>query len=172
MMYLLPIALITLLPATLAWPPHQGPGSGSQSNECSQAVVALATGIHLNIVGQYAEYNGTLAVLAVESTTPVDQEAFLLAKGELLSDIQGGMNIRLFNQQIAPPGNAAISGLAKYASAQQTEQQLAEGLTGDPSTDASALSSLKSDIMAGIKLNENNLKKVRSPSARSRWAAE
>ena len=171
-MYLLPITLITLLPATLAWPPQHAPGSGSQSNECSQAVVALATGIHLNIVGQYAEYNGTLAVLAVESATPVDHDAFLLAKGQLLSDIQGGMNIRLFNQQIAPSGNAAISGLAKYASAQQTEQQLAEGLTGDPSTDASALSSLKSDIMAGIKLNENNLKKVRFPSARGIWTVE
>jgi hypothetical protein len=171
-MYLLPVALITLLPATLAWSPRQGPGSGSQSNECSQAVVALAAGIHLNIVGQHAEYNGTLAVLAVESKTPVNQEAFLLAKGQLLSDIQGGMNIRLFNQQIAPPGNAAISGLAKYASAQQTEQQLAEGLTGDPSTDASALSSLKSDIMAGIKLNENNLQKVRFLSTRSRCAVQ
>lgn len=70
------------------------------------------------------------------------------------------MNIRLFNQQIAPPGNAAIPGLAKYAAAQQTEQALAEGLTGVPSEDKKALESLKSDIMAGIKLNEKNLKKV------------
>lgn len=123
-------------------------------------MIALATGIHLNIEGQYAEYNGTLNVIAVESSTPVDQEAFYIAKGELLSDIQTGMNIRLFNQQIAPPGNPAIPGLAKYEAAQQTEQSLAEGLTGNPSQDKSALDSLKSDIMAGIKLNESNLKKV------------
>ena len=90
----------------------------------------------------------------------MDKTAFYIAKGELLSDIQAGMNIRLFNQQIAPAGNAAISGLAKYAAAQQTEQGLAQGLTGVPSEDASALSSLKSDIMAGIKLNGKNLKKV------------
>jgi hypothetical protein len=156
-MYLLPLTLASLLTTTLArpgWPSH--PSSGS----CSEAVVALATGIHLNIQGQYAEYNGTLNLISIESSTPVDQTAFYIAKGELLSDIQAGMNIRLFNQQIAPAGNAAISGLAKYAAAQQTEQGLAQGLTGVPSEDASALSSLKSDIMAGIKLNEKNLKKV------------
>jgi hypothetical protein len=70
------------------------------------------------------------------------------------------MNIRLFNQQIAPSGNAAIPGLAKYAAAQQTEQSLAEGLSGVPSEDEEALNGLKSDIMAGIQLNESNLKKV------------
>lgn len=70
------------------------------------------------------------------------------------------MNIRLFNQQIAPAGNAALPGLAKYAAAQQTEQSLAMGLTGVPGQDAAALSSLKSDIMAGIKLNEMNLAAV------------
>ena len=154
-MYLTTLTLASLLTTTLArpgWPAHH--------RSCSEAVVALATGIHLNIQGQYAEYNGTLNLISIESNTPVDQTAFYIAKGELLSDIQAGMNIRLFNQQIAPAGSAAISGLAKYAAAQQTEQGLAEGLTGVPSKDASALSSLKSDITAGIKLNEKNLKKV------------
>lgn len=140
--------------------PHGGHGGEHGEAPCSEAVVALATGIHLNIVGQYAEYNGTLKVIEVESSTPVDQTAFEIAKGELLSDIQGGMNIRLFNQQIAPAGNAAIPGLAKYQAAQQTEQNLAMGLTGVPSEDKSALDMLKSDIMAGIKLNHKNLKAV------------
>ena len=67
------------------------------------------------------------------------------------------MNIRQFNQEIVPAGNAVIPGLAKYAAAQQTEQGLAEGLTGVPNADAAALASLKSDIMAGIQLNEMNL---------------
>lgn len=138
--------------------PGSWPGQGQQG--CSEAVVALATGIHLNIEGQYAEYNGTVAIINVEAASPVNQTAFYIAKGELLSDIQAGMNIRLFNQEIAPPGNAAIPGLAKYATAQQAEQALAEGLTGVPSVDQSALDTLKSDIMAGIKLNEQNLADV------------
>ncbi|KAJ8607669.1 hypothetical protein MRB53_040132 [Persea americana] len=130
------------------------------SNLCSQAVVALATGIHLNIQGQYAEYNGTVKILNIESATPVDNTAFLIAKGELLSDIQAGMNIRQFNQLIAPAGNAVLPGLAKYQAAQLVEQGLAMGLTGVPSQDAAALNSLKSDIMAGIMLNQMNLMNV------------
>ena len=168
-MHFLRFAVFTILPTAFAWPPHHAPAS--QSEGCSQAVVALATGIHLNIQGQYAEYNGTLAVIAVEAATPVDQNEFLLAKGELLSDIQAGMNIRLFNQQIAPAGNDAIPGLATYAAAQETEQALVEGLTGVPSEDADALDMLKSDIMAGIKLNESNLKKVSSQYLAERWLA-
>lgn len=88
---LLTTATATALPFP-SWPNHHGPPHNPKpANEepCSEAVVALATGIHLNIQGQYAEYNGTLAVLAVESSLPVDQTAFSIAKGELLSDIQG-----------------------------------------------------------------------------------
>ena len=154
-------AILLLSSYTTAIPIAQWSG-GHGGKACSEAVVALATGIHLNIEGQYAEYNGTLAVVAIEASTPVNQKEFLIAKGELLSDIQAGMNIRLFNQQIAPPGNAALPGLAKYAAAQLVEQGLVEGLTGVPSKDASALSSLQSDIMAGIKLNEQNLAAVSS----------
>ena len=153
-MYTKLLSLVLLTTTATAWSPPKPP--------CSEAVVALATGIHLNIEGQYAEYNGTVKILNIESTQPVNKEAFYIAKGELLSDIQIGMNIRLFNQEIATPGNAAIPGLSKYEAAQATEQGLAEGLTGVPSQDKSALDSLKSDIMAGIKLNEMNLKKVRA----------
>lgn len=145
------------LAAALAIPT---PGWPSGEAPCSEAVVALATGIHLNIVGQYAEYNGTVNIINIEASNPPKSTAFYIAKGELLSDIQAGENIRLFNQEIAPPGNAAIPGLALYASKQQIEQGLAEGLTGVPSQDKSALDSLKSDIMGGIKLNEQNLAKV------------
>lgn len=82
---------------------------------CSQAEVALATGIHLNIQGQYGEYNGTLKVEQVEQAHPSGPSpAFYEAKGMLESDVQTGMNLRLFNQQIAPPGNPAIPGLAQY----------------------------------------------------------
>lgn len=149
-LFLFSFALLTS--TAVAWPNPQQP--------CSESVVALATGIHLNIQGQYAEYNGTLNILDIESEQPVNMTAFYIAKGELLSDIQTGMNIRLFNQQIAPPGNAALPGLATYQAAQAVEQGLAEGLTGVPSQDKNALDSLESDIMAGIKLNHNNLKKV------------
>ncbi|KAK3048236.1 hypothetical protein LTR09_010397 [Extremus antarcticus] len=148
----LPLTLLLSTTAAQGWPAHHA--------GCSENVVALASGIHLNINGQWAEYNGTLKIVDIESASPVNQTDFLIAKGELLSDIQAGMNIRLFNQQMAPPGNAAIPGLAKYAAAQQTEQALAEGLTGVPSEDKKALESLESDIMAGIKLNEKNLKKA------------
>lgn len=144
---------LLLLTTAAAWPRPE--------HYCSEAVVALATGIHLNIVGQYAELNGTINIVDIESSTPVNMTAFYIAKGELLSDIQAGMNIRLFNQEIAPPGNAAIPGLATYAAAELVEQALAEGLTGVPSEDAAALSSLESDITAGIKLNTNNLNNVR-----------
>ncbi|KAK3676800.1 hypothetical protein LTR78_003577 [Recurvomyces mirabilis] len=160
MLYTLPTSILLFLTGAYALPQwghgYGGSGGGSQP-PCSAAVVALATGIHLNIQGQYAEYNGTVHVINIETASPVNQTAFYIAKGELLSDIQAGMNIRQFNQEIAPAGNAALPGLAKYQAAQQTEQGLAMGLTGVLGQDQSALSSLKSDIMAGIKLNENNL---------------
>jgi len=156
---LLPAVLLPVL--TLAAPQWGGQDHQQQQQQpCSEAVVALATGIHLNIQGQYAEYNGTVNVLNIESASPVNQTAFYIAKGELLSDIQAGMNIRQFNQEIAPANNPAIPGLAKYQAAQATEQALAEGLTGVLSVDITALDSLKSDIMAGILLNEMNLLNV------------
>lgn len=127
---------------------------------CTQAEIALATGIHLNIQGQYAEYNGTISVIDVETRQPGDLLAFSRAKGFLQSDIQAGMNLRLFNQQIAPEGNPAIPGLKQYEAAQETEKGEADCLTGTYSEDKDALDKLKSNIMAGIKLNEMNLANV------------
>nr|POE80048.1 hypothetical protein CFP56_08114 [Quercus suber] len=124
---------------------------------CSANVIALATGIHLNIQGQYGEYNATATIADLEAQG-ANSTAFLIAKGKLLADIQEGMNLRQFNQQIAPRGNAALPGLAKYQTAQRAEAALAQGLTGVRSQDAAALATLKSDITSGIQLNENNLK--------------
>lgn len=148
-------AILLLSGAAIATPQF-----GEHRRHCSQAVVALAAGIHLNIQGQYAEYNGTLAVEKVETEQAGNSTAFFLAKGQLQSDIQAGQNIRLTNQQIAPAGNPAIPGLAQYAAAQETEKALAAGLTGEYATDKAALDSLKKDITQGIQLNENNLKNV------------
>lgn len=144
-------ALITSLLFTLA---------SATKRPCSQAEVALATGIHLNIQGQYAEYNGTLKVIDVETKQPGNLLAFSLAKGALQSDIQAGMNLRQFNQQIAPKGNPAIPGLAKYEAAQETEKTQVDGLTGIYLKDKEALEKLRSEVKAGIMLNEGNLKNV------------
>lgn len=45
---------------------------------------------------RHAEYNGTKFVEQVETEQAGNMTAFELAKGMLLSDVQGGMNIRLF----------------------------------------------------------------------------
>lgn len=96
------------------WKPEGAEKGDFPKRPCSQAEVALATGIHLNIQGQYGEFNGTKKVEEVEQAMPNGPSpAFYDAKGMLQSDVQTGMNIRLFNQQIAPPGNPAIPGLAK-----------------------------------------------------------
>ena len=78
---------------------------------CTQNEIAFATGIHLNIQGQYAEYNGTVAIEKIETgIQAANFTAFENAKGMLQSDIQAGMNIRLFNQQIAPKDSPANAG--------------------------------------------------------------
>jgi hypothetical protein len=127
---------------------------------CDQRISALAAGIHLNVQGQWAEYNGTLAVEKAETTQAGNTTAFLLAKGALEAIIQSGQNLRLFNQQIVPPGNPAIPGLNKYDAAEEVEKALAAGLTGDYAVDKVALDSLKKDILQGIQLNTDNLKNV------------
>jgi hypothetical protein len=127
---------------------------------CDQRISALAAGIHLNIQGQWAEYNGTLAVEEAETKQAGNTTAFLLAKGALEAIIQSGQNLRLFNQQIVPPGNPAIPGLDKYAAAEEVEKNLAAGLTGDYAVDKAAIDSLKKDIKQGIQLNTDNLKNV------------
>lgn len=82
--------------------------------------------------------------------------AFYEGKGALVADIAAGINIRKFNQAIIPANNAAIAGLNTYAAAQATEKGLAESLTGVPSHDLPILETIKSDVMGGILLNEEN----------------
>lgn len=147
--------------AVADWPhPFQGCPDAIDSNQCPPAVVALATGIHLNIVGQEGELNATEALQTIEAASPVNQTNFLIGKGELLANVMAGMSIRKFNQAVAPPNNAALPGLAKYAAAQATELALAQSLTGIPSHDDPILATLVSDIHAGIMLNMDNLANV------------
>lgn len=80
------------------------------------------------------------------------------------------MNLRFFNQQIAPPNSPALPGLAKYQAAEQTEANIAAALTGNPAQDTKPLNNLKADILAGIKLNQNNLAKARQSLAESSMA--
>lgn len=148
------------LPTILSFLLAAATAASATKRPCSQAEVALATGIHLNIQGQYAEYNGTLKVIEVETTRPGDLLAFENAKGQLQSDIQAGMNLRLFNQQIAPKDNPAVAGLAKYEAAQETEKSQVDGLCGIYIKDKAVLEKLKGEVTDGIKLNEMNLANV------------
>lgn len=130
----------------------------NNNNQCPPAIISLATGIHLNIVGQVNSELATLLQLqALESTTPLNTTGFLLLKGELISSIQGGIKIREFNQAVAPADNPALPGLARYAAAQETELGLSEGLTGE---DEGTLATLVGDVRAGIQLNYWNLGNV------------
>ncbi|CAK4031649.1 Hypothetical predicted protein [Lecanosticta acicola] len=156
------LAASILLGSALAAPGYwegQWEGKPEGKRPCSQAEVALATGIHLNINGQYAEYNGTEKVEQAEQAHPSGPNADIYkAIGMLQSDVQAGMNIRLFNQQIAPPGNPAIPGLAQYAAAEETEKAQAGNLTGTYAIDEPVFTMLKQEILKGIALNEANLK--------------
>lgn len=49
-----------------------------------------------------------------------------------------------------------------YATAQETEKNQVNGLTGDYQKDGPVLKMLESEIMKGIKLNEGNLKNATS----------
>lgn len=66
-------------------PPEHYASPDIKKRACSQAEVALATGIHLNINGQYSEYNGTVKVDQVEASKGSAAE-FNNAKGQLVRD--------------------------------------------------------------------------------------
>lgn len=158
------IACIGLVGATAALPNKpewNGAHEAQMKRPCSQAVVALATGIHLNINGQYGEYNATQRVENAEAAHPSGpNEQIYKDIGMLQGAVQEGMNIRLFNQQIAPPGNPAIPGLKKYAAAEETEKAQSLGLTGTYKTDKPVLEMLKTEVLKGIALNRQNLAAV------------
>ena len=71
---------------------------GIVKRPCSQAEVALATGIHLNINGQYGEFNGTKMVEQAEQAFPVGPNPDIYkAIGKLQADVQAGM-VRILPQ--------------------------------------------------------------------------
>ncbi|EME49198.1 hypothetical protein DOTSEDRAFT_122371 [Dothistroma septosporum NZE10] len=137
-----------------------GDSYGDKKRACCPAEIALATGIHLNINGQYSEYNTTQKIEDAEKAHPSgpSTEIYELI-GQLQANVQGGQNLRLFNQQIAPAGNPAIPGLAQYAAAEETEKSQADAvLNGNYAHDKPTLEMLKQEILKGITLNQNNLK--------------
>lgn len=77
-----------------------------------------------------------------------------------------GITIRENNQKIAPPGNAALAGLAVVAMAQMTELNLTMSLavpaTGivDQAKANATVEMLKGDFAGGIKKNMENLMMV------------
>lgn len=92
---------------------NAAPWFGPVEVPCSAQVDALVAGIQINILGQRGERNATEVIQAIEAAVPYNATAFAAGKAVLLSDIAFGMQIREYNQRLAPPGNAAIPGLAK-----------------------------------------------------------
>lgn len=152
------------------------PWNGGNLPACSAEVDGLISGIEINILAQQGERNASEALQVIESQNPVDMTAFAAGKAVLVSNVLFGMTVRRYNQLIAPAGNAALSGLAKvkslntsqsqanrnqYASAEVTELDLAQSLTGVPSHDLPILAMLVSDVTTGISLNQNNTLLVR-----------
>lgn len=163
-------------------------GASMAKHLCSQSVVALASGIHLNIVGQIGEWNqlfkrkgietnirrhlsiyiyiGELKTVRELQAIQTRQSAhglaaeYIMVKGILVANIEGGMMIRSFNQQVLPKGNAASSGLEIVAKAQLTELNLAKSLNGQKNHDGPILATLARDIVDGTAQNRRNLKAV------------
>lgn len=89
------------------------PWAGKGKIPCSPRVNALVAGIQINILGQRGERNATESIKAIEAAEPYNATAFAAEKAVLLADIAFGMQIREYNQKLAPPGNAVTPGLAK-----------------------------------------------------------
>lgn len=110
------------------------------------------------------ELNATNNLLTLESSPTVNNTAYLLGKGALVANIMSGIAIRTWTQGLIPqavaenPGSAAVvAGYSgTYASAQMTELELAQSLTGVPAHDLPILEMLVGDVTTGIQLNMNN----------------
>ena len=74
--------------------------------------LSIHTKLTFTVLAQQGERNASEALQVIESSTPVNMTAFAAGKAVLISDIMFGMTIREYNQLIAPPGNAALPGLA------------------------------------------------------------
>jgi hypothetical protein len=101
---LLATRIVAFCPSCLLPAPSQMP--------CSPAVNSVISGIEINILAQWGEKTATIALQEIESKIPVDKTAFAAGKAVLVNDIMFGIQIRAYNQLIAPVGNAALPGLA------------------------------------------------------------
>jgi hypothetical protein len=101
----------TLTPGTLT----NGTATGTGNNtRCAADVDRLASGIQQNILDQQGEQVSLQAIMnLMQANGSVDMGQFLTMKAQLLSFVTAGISLRVNNQEIAPPGNAAVSGLGK-----------------------------------------------------------
>ncbi|TLD16671.1 uncharacterized protein PgNI_00142 [Pyricularia grisea] len=116
-----------------------------------------------NINIQKQEKQDAKAVGKAEKGTTAQ---FDKAKGTLLNTIDDGEKVREKNQKNADKNNKGlVAGLDKVQNAQETEQKLAESLTGGNSkSDKKTLKTLQSDFSSGIKQNEENEKLAKQGS--------
>jgi hypothetical protein len=143
------------------------PNVSSSGTPCAPAVMALASGIQANIADQNNELNTVTALGFILAQNPLDTTLYAATQGSLLGFVTKGIAIRENNQKIAPPGNAAIPGLAIVAMAQMAELNLTLSLAiGGNGTDVVAanatVQTLKGDFMGGIVQNMKNLAAVSS----------
>jgi hypothetical protein len=85
--------------------------ANTTASSCSQAVLALASGIQANIADQDNELATVTALGNVLAQNPMDLTLYAATQASLLGFVQKGIQIREQNQKIAPAGNAAIAGL-------------------------------------------------------------
>jgi hypothetical protein len=85
--------------------------ANTTASSCSQAVLALASGIQANIADQDNELATVTALGNVLAQDPMDLTLYAATQASLLGFVQKGIQIREQNQKIAPAGNAAIAGL-------------------------------------------------------------
>lgn len=153
-------------PSKSAAPTAPKSNSTSSTGACSQAVSALANGISANIADQNNELNTVTALGNVLAQNPLDTTLYAATQTSLLGFVTKGITIRENNQKIAPPGNAALAGLAVVAMAQMTELNLTMSLavpaTGivDQAKANATVEMLKGDFAGGIKKNMENLMMV------------
>jgi hypothetical protein len=88
--------------------------NAGNNTRCAADVDRLASGIQQNILDQQGEQVSVQAIMNLMQTNgTVDMGQFMTMKAQLLSFVTAGISLRVNNQEIAPPGNAALPGLGK-----------------------------------------------------------
>jgi len=143
--------------------PNQGaaaPANPGNNTRCAADIDRLASGIQQNILDQQGEQVSLQAIsnLMQNSTNgSINLAQFMTMKAQLLSFVSAGISVRENNQALAPPGNAALPGLGKVASAQQMELSLSSSLSGDRNIDMPTIQTLQNAFAGGMKQNMQNL---------------